>query len=105
MIQRSGILLLTKDDNKDEGEPVGRAATGLGHIFSDHNNNITPLVLLSLLLTNIKGEAYGLLWGTSRLTTQLTSDIGTRLNHTQRLGTHSLSRLACIPYYEHLGAR
>jgi hypothetical protein len=40
--------------------------------------------------------------GTSRLTTELTFNIDTRLNHTQRL---SLSRLACILYYEYLGAR
>jgi hypothetical protein len=61
MLQGSDILLLTKDDNKDQGDPIGHAATGLEHIFSDHDNNITPLVLLSLLLTTIKGEAYGLL--------------------------------------------
>jgi hypothetical protein len=107
-LQGSGVLLLTKRRYKDKSHPAGHAATWLEHISSDHNNNITTPVLLGLLLVTIKGGAQGLLLGdgrTSRLTTHLTSDIGTHLNHTQRLGTHSLSRLACIPYYEHLDAR
>jgi hypothetical protein len=34
---------------------------------------------------------------TSPFTTHPSPDISTRLNHTQRLETHSLYQLACIP--------
>jgi hypothetical protein len=92
--------------HKGKNHPVGDASKRIGHISSDHNNNATILVHLGPLLVTIKGGAWGLLGrAISWLTTHLTADIGTHLNHIQRLGTHSLSQLACIPYYQHLGAR
>jgi hypothetical protein len=62
MLYGSDIILLTKSDNKDEGHPTDHTTIGHRHISYDHNNNITTLVLLSLLLA-IKREARGLLWG------------------------------------------
>jgi hypothetical protein len=122
MLQGSGTILLTERQHKNKVHPTGHAATelghkdkshpavhaaiGLGHISSDHNNRAPTLVLLGLPCVTIKGGARGLVWGGLHefTTPDFTSNIGTFLNHTQRLGTHSLSRLACIPYYEHLGA-
>jgi hypothetical protein len=57
-LQTSGALLLTKDDNKDEGHLAGHAATGLEHISFDHNNYVATAVHLGLLLATIKG-----VWG------------------------------------------
>jgi hypothetical protein len=54
-LQGSGALLLTKDDNKDEGHLPDHTATGLEHISSDHNNSVATPVHLGLLLVTIKG--------------------------------------------------
>jgi hypothetical protein len=106
-LQGSSVLLLTKRRHKNESHPASHAATWLGHIFSDHNNSITTPILLDLLLVTIKGGAWGLLLGAtglhgSQLTSlpilALTSIMLTDLGFTP-------SRLACIPYYEHLGVR
>jgi hypothetical protein len=61
MLQGLGVLLLTKDGNKNEGHPTGHTTIGLGHTSSDYNNGIATLVHLGLLLGTIKGGALGLL--------------------------------------------
>ena len=55
-LEDSDVLLLTKDDAKDGDHTAGHDATGLGHVYSDHNNSIVTSVHLGLLLAAIKGS-------------------------------------------------
>jgi hypothetical protein len=104
-MQGQDVLPLIQDNHKDEGHSGGHAVTGAQALLP--SQNMTTLVPRGSLLAAIKGRVQGL-QGEERRTlhrfSPSTIDTGTCLNHLQRPRIHSLSRLACDPYYKHLGA-
>jgi hypothetical protein len=98
-LQGRDTLLITESDNKDEIAHADHAATGLGHVSFDHNKQRKHPCTPGPPPCDYKRRNPGSSMGGSRLhSTQLSSPrmLALCLNHTRRLGTHSLSRLACI---------